>query len=233
VADASDDDLGAAEVHLSLSGWVEQRQEDLSLGLPVDADRGADDAGAARVAVLVAQAFIDASCGVTLLGRCVAVIVKDLLEDGQEGTENGLGSGLGGVEGRRFRRQPPRPDKVKIKGAVEQRLIELACRDPPQGRCHWTPQLLADELVVLGLVDRLGIETVRQALKKTRLANLGRTCRRIEIGMYKRRVSPGTHTLPAPPYEGQNPYPCRYLPDIVRRNNHVVMKVWMGDISDI
>jgi biotin operon repressor len=65
------------------------------------------------------------------------------------------------------RRQPLRPDKVKIKGDVEQRLIELACSDPPEGRCHWTLQLLADELVVLGLVDRVGIETVRQALKKT------------------------------------------------------------------
>jgi alpha-D-ribose 1-methylphosphonate 5-phosphate C-P lyase len=28
-------------------------------------------------------------------------------------------------------------------------------------------QLLADELVVLGLVDRVSVETVRQALKKT------------------------------------------------------------------
>ena len=65
------------------------------------------------------------------------------------------------------RRQPPRPDKVKIKGDAEQRLIELACSDPPEGRCHWTLQLLADELVVLGLVDRVGIETVRKALKKT------------------------------------------------------------------
>lgn len=65
------------------------------------------------------------------------------------------------------RQQPPRPDKVKIKGDVEQRLLELACSDPPQGRCHWTLPLLADELVVLGLVDRVGIETVRQALKKT------------------------------------------------------------------
>jgi hypothetical protein len=63
--------------------------------------------------------------------------------------------------------QPPRPDKVKIKGDIEQRLIQLACSDPPQGRCHWTLQLLADELVVLGLVDRIGMETVRQALKKT------------------------------------------------------------------
>jgi len=67
----------------------------------------------------------------------------------------------------RRRRQPPRLDKIKIKGAVEQRLIELACSDPPRGRCHWTVQLLADELVVLGLVEQIGLETVRLALKKT------------------------------------------------------------------
>ena len=65
------------------------------------------------------------------------------------------------------RPQPPRPDKIKIKGDVEQRLIELACSDPPKGRCHWTLQLLADELVVLGLVPKVSTETVRQALKKT------------------------------------------------------------------
>jgi hypothetical protein len=65
------------------------------------------------------------------------------------------------------RRQPARPGKIKIKGDIEQRLIQLACSDPPRGRCHWTLQLLADELVVLGLVERVGIETVRQALKKT------------------------------------------------------------------
>ena len=65
------------------------------------------------------------------------------------------------------RPQPDRPDKVKVKGAVEQKLIQLACSDPPEGRCHWTLQLLADELVVLGLVDRVSVETVRQALKKT------------------------------------------------------------------
>jgi len=64
------------------------------------------------------------------------------------------------------RRQPPRPDTIKIKGDVEQRLVELACSDPPKGRCHWTLPLLADELVVLGPVDRIGLETVRLALKK-------------------------------------------------------------------
>jgi transposase len=65
------------------------------------------------------------------------------------------------------RPQPPRPDKVKIKGDVEQQLVQLACSDPPQGRCRWTLQLLADELVALGRVEAVSDETVRQALKKT------------------------------------------------------------------
>jgi hypothetical protein len=64
------------------------------------------------------------------------------------------------------RAQPQRPDKTKIKGDVEQELIRLACSDPPEGCCHWTLQLLADELVVLGLVEDISTETVRQALKK-------------------------------------------------------------------
>lgn len=65
------------------------------------------------------------------------------------------------------RPRPARPDKIKIKGNVEQKLVELACTDPPRGRCHWTLQLLADEMVVLGLVDSISTETVRLALKKT------------------------------------------------------------------
>src|SRR5438270_1007480 len=31
--------------------------------------------------------------------------------------------------------QPPRPDQIKIKGDLEQKLVQLACSDPPQGRC--------------------------------------------------------------------------------------------------
>ena len=65
------------------------------------------------------------------------------------------------------RPQPPRPDKVKIKGDVEQALLRVACADPPEGHCHGTLQLLADELVALGLLKAVSTETVRQALKKT------------------------------------------------------------------
>ena len=68
------------------------------------------------------------------------------------------------------RPQPPRPDKIKIKGDVARKLIQLACSDPPEGRCHWTLTLLCDELVALGLVGTVSTETVRQALKKTPLS---------------------------------------------------------------
>jgi len=82
------------------------------------------------------------------------------------------------------RPQPPRPAKIKIKGDVEQRLVQLACSDPPEGRCHWTLQLLADELVVLGLAESISTETVRRALKK---ATSGR-------GSWKPGASPRTPT---------------------------------------
>ena len=49
----------------------------------------------------------------------------------------------------------------------EERLIEVACSDPPEGRCRWTLQLLADRLVALGCVASVSREGVRQALKKT------------------------------------------------------------------
>jgi hypothetical protein len=65
------------------------------------------------------------------------------------------------------RPQPPRPEKVKLTGAAEEQLIELACSDPPEGRCCWTLQLLADRLVALGHVASISREAVRRALKKT------------------------------------------------------------------
>jgi hypothetical protein len=70
------------------------------------------------------------------------------------------------------RPRPPRPDKVKIQGEVEQPLIRLACSDPPAGRCCWTLQLLADTLIALGCFPKVARETVRLALQKT-TSNLG------------------------------------------------------------
>jgi transposase len=66
-------------------------------------------------------------------------------------------------------RERPRPGAApKLRGKPEAFLIALTCSDPPQGREHWTMQLLADKLVELEWVDSISDETVRRVLKKTR-----------------------------------------------------------------
>ncbi len=48
-------------------------------------------------------------------------------------------------------------------------LETLARSEPPEGRKHWTMQLLADRLVELNVVDDISDETVRKELKKSGL----------------------------------------------------------------
>ena len=65
-------------------------------------------------------------------------------------------------------RRPNSQNRVrKLDGSKEAHLIALTCSSPPEGRCRWTLQLLADKLVELRLVDSISAETVRQTLKKT------------------------------------------------------------------
>ena len=64
----------------------------------------------------------------------------------------------------------------KLDGAGEARLVQSACSTPPPGRQRWSLRLLADELVVLEVVDSIGHECVRQTLKKTRSSPGDRRC---------------------------------------------------------
>jgi hypothetical protein len=57
---------------------------------------------------------------------------------------------------------------VNLHGKQEAFLVATACSDAPEGRTRWTMQLLADQLVNLGIVDSISDETVRQTLKKTK-----------------------------------------------------------------
>lgn len=67
------------------------------------------------------------------------------------------------------RPQPPRPQKRKIDGEAEARLVSLACSTPPDGRESWTLELLADRMVRLRFVEgTVSGQTVRRVLKKTR-----------------------------------------------------------------
>ncbi len=66
------------------------------------------------------------------------------------------------------RKNPPRPDKRRLDGAGEARLIALACGPPPLGQARWTLQLLANHIVTLeDDLDEISYETVRRTLKKT------------------------------------------------------------------
>jgi len=56
----------------------------------------------------------------------------------------------------------------KLDGAAEAQLVALACSPAPAGRARWTLRMLADKLVELEVVDSIGKDCVRQALKKTR-----------------------------------------------------------------
>lgn len=74
-----------------------------------------------------------------------------------------------GLEAALHRKEQDRPSREpKIDGRAEAQLIALACSAPPRGCKAWTLRLLADRLVKLEVVESIGRETVRQALKKIR-----------------------------------------------------------------
>jgi transposase len=51
-----------------------------------------------------------------------------------------------------------------LETSQRQRIIALACSDPPEGRARWTVRLLVEEAVKRGLAPRVGRETVRVLL---------------------------------------------------------------------
>jgi putative transposase len=62
----------------------------------------------------------------------------------------------------------PRPGKKPVLDERgEARLIAEACSQAPDGREHWTLQLLADRVVELQLADSCSADTVWRVLKKT------------------------------------------------------------------
>src|SRR5512147_2298906 len=84
----------------------------------------------------------------------------------QSFVEQGLAAAL-------LRKKPTGRQYRKLDGAQEAHLIALACGASPEGRTHWTLQLLADRLVELEVVESISPECVRMTLKKT---NSSRGC---------------------------------------------------------
>lgn len=63
--------------------------------------------------------------------------------------------------------QPERPQKRRLDGDGEAKLVMLACSTPPDAYGHWTLDLLADQMVKLNYVPALSGDTVGRVLKKT------------------------------------------------------------------
>ena len=75
----------------------------------------------------------------------------------------------GGVEAALGRKEQANRHK-KIDGRVEAHIIAIACSQAPEGRERWTLQLIADELVRLGVVGSISDTAVMETLKKTTLS---------------------------------------------------------------
>ena len=73
-----------------------------------------------------------------------------------------------GLEAALKRKKQECPSRQPIlDGEKQARLIALSCSKAPEGRSRWTLKLLANQLVVLDIVESISDQTVRRALKKT------------------------------------------------------------------
>ena len=101
------------------------------------------------------------------IARALDVVVKTVERTREKFVQEGFEACL-----RNPRRQKP-PHNLKLDGELEAQILMVACSETPKGRSRWTLKLIADQLVELNLVEKIGRETVRRALKKTR-SNPGR-----------------------------------------------------------
>jgi len=68
------------------------------------------------------------------------------------------------VAARKERETPAIPSKVT--GEIQAHIIATACSNPPAGKSRWSMQMIADKIVVDGIVESICDETVRRVLKK-------------------------------------------------------------------
>jgi len=72
----------------------------------------------------------------------------------------------GGLDAAAGRREQANRKRPRLDGEGQATLAMPGCSEPPEGHARWTLQPRGDRLVELEVVDSIGKETVRQALKK-------------------------------------------------------------------
>ena len=63
--------------------------------------------------------------------------------------------------------RPKPPSRKLLDGEQEAKVIAMRLGSPPPGFANWTLRLLAEQVVVLEIVEAISYETVRRTLKKT------------------------------------------------------------------
>ena len=137
----SDEERGACQEVVKRLKGTSQKVKRAQILLKADAD------GPAWPDAKIAEAF---DCRV----QTVEDLRKRLVTEGFEAALE-----------RKVRATPP--TACKLDGEGEAKLIAMRLGKPPAGYGRWSLQLLADELVVLEVVDSICPETVRKTLKKT------------------------------------------------------------------
>jgi len=67
-----------------------------------------------------------------------------------------------------LRRQEQQNRKARaLDGVGEAHLVALTCSTPPEGAARWSLRLLRERLIEMEVVENIGMETLRQTLKKT------------------------------------------------------------------
>ena len=74
--------------------------------------------------------------------------------------------GLDHVLARKKRETPP--VAAKVTGEVEAYIVATCCSTPPEGKAGWTMQMIANKIVLDGVIESISDETVRLVLKKRR-----------------------------------------------------------------
>lgn len=81
--------------------------------------------------------------------------------------------GEGGIEAALADEAPAEREPL-LNEQQEGRLVALACSTPPDGRERWTLELLTQQLMAEGVVERISVESVRLLLQKN-ISNPGRS----------------------------------------------------------
>ena len=118
------------------------------------------------------------SSGLQPVRTVLRALVLRQMDTGRSAPEAALSVGLSSKAawqiGKRYQQggldralyEAARPGKAPALDADQrQRIIAVACSQPPEGRARWTVRLLAEEAVKRKLVPRVGRETIRVLLE--------------------------------------------------------------------